>query len=224
VLPSIQDCPDVLRRSPKAITELRDTYLRIGVSFEKVVKRTPRLLMRDAQLIQKAYDFFLDGEIGPGMEPATAAKVVESSPMLLIGMSDPQRRLAPLVSFLKKELKVDPSSKPCLAFYTWPDALGLIEKNFRFLTDACGFSAEALQHEVALLAYSFEARIFPRSHYAHELGCRRPSLHSLAVVDDKKFCEAIGASLQDYQTFARRLRTTSSKHTASMPELLFGHR
>ena len=61
----IRKCPEVLLRTSQNILDLQSVFHDMGIPFEKIAKKGPRTLLRDARSIQQLFDFLLDNESAP---------------------------------------------------------------------------------------------------------------------------------------------------------------
>eukprot|EP00929_Paragymnodinium_shiwhaense_P103118 TRINITY_DN66403_c0_g1_i2.p1 TRINITY_DN66403_c0_g1~~TRINITY_DN66403_c0_g1_i2.p1 ORF type:complete len:360 (+),score=51.91 TRINITY_DN66403_c0_g1_i2:37-1116(+) len=206
----VKHCPDALLSSPDAIHDLHQTLQALGAPFEKLIKRTPRIIVQKAATVQQLHTFLVDPKDGPGMDSARAVSVLTKFPMLLVGTRNLTRQLAPLVKFLREDLAVDPASDDCIGFYAWPDALSTIRPNVTFLCGECGYRMEDLKDSVTLLAYSFESRLFPRVMWVKTCEAPMPSLWTLMGADDRMFAQVVGPSYEAYHEFFKELRKSGA--------------
>eukprot|EP00439_Symbiodinium_sp_Y106_P066668 s3223_g10.t3 len=199
----VQKFPEVLLAGRSAVAELQELFSSWGLPWEEAARKAPRLLLRMPQDLSKLLHFLRKDPMGPQLSAEQLAHVAKNYPMLLLGTLDAERQLAPLVRFLRHFLGVDPASSQCIGLYAWPDALAVVEPTARFLVEECGYPLEELREDVALLGYSFEARVQPRGRYVQHLGMARLPLKALTAVDDSHFCQLVDAGKDEL--YSRRV-------------------
>ncbi|CAE7762937.1 unnamed protein product, partial [Symbiodinium necroappetens] len=207
----VQKFPEVLLAGRSNVAELQELFSSWGLPWEEAARRAPRLLLRMPEDLAKLLHFLRKDPLGPLLSADQLAYVAKNYPMLLLGTLDAERQLAPLVQFLRHFLGVDPASTQCIGLYAWPDSLAVVEPTARFLVEDCGYSLEELREDVALLGYSFEARVHPRGRFVQHLGMARLPLKALTAVDDNHFCQMVDAGKDEYLAFMFQLRRTARK-------------
>ncbi|CAJ1434483.1 unnamed protein product, partial [Effrenium voratum] len=201
---TMRECPEALLAEAADLLELGRVFADYEVSLDKVVQRSPRLLLCKAQQVRNILGFLQDEPSGPGMSREQVGEVAERFPMLLLGCRNVEQQLAPLVSFLRS-LGVDPKCAACRGFYAWPEAHKVLEPTARYLLDECGYGPKELAENVDVLGYSLEARIYPRGRFLQHLKTRLP-LRVHAAADDFQFCQLLGVRREQFLEFALDLR------------------
>ncbi|CAJ1393402.1 unnamed protein product [Effrenium voratum] len=212
---TMRECPEALLAEAADLLELGRVFADYEVSLDKVVQRSPRLLLCKAQQVRNILGFLQDEPSGPGMSREQVGEVAERFPMLLLGCRNVEQQLAPLVSFLRS-LGVDPKCAACRGFYAWPEAHKVLEPTARYLLDECGYGPKELAENVDVLGYSLEARIYPRGRFLQHLKTRLP-LRVHAAADDFQFCQLLGVRREQFLEFALDLRREMRLYSRAVP-------